>query len=159
VDVEQAGDQPDPTNASPVRFTVTFSEPVSGFDKSSVSLGSGTPSFVLGVTGGPQVYVVEVGVSGAGIVEPTIPAHVAQDAAGNWNASSTSTDAAVVSTVPTLTADKSDYAPGTQVVISGDHWAPNAPVTIMVHRDPQYVDDVVWTTSADDVGRFVDYSL
>ena len=38
----QAGAQADPTNASPVLFTVVFSDPVSGFINTDVGLSSGT---------------------------------------------------------------------------------------------------------------------
>ena len=39
VTIEQASGQSDPTNASPVYFTVTFNEPVTGFETGDVTLG------------------------------------------------------------------------------------------------------------------------
>src|SRR5205823_5955037 len=39
VTVEQAVGQADPTHTSPIHFTATFSEPVTGFTDSDVSLG------------------------------------------------------------------------------------------------------------------------
>ena len=39
VTVEQAATQDDPTNAQPINFTATFTEPVTGFDETDVTLG------------------------------------------------------------------------------------------------------------------------
>ena len=51
----------EPTSTSPITLTVTFDEPVTGFDNGDVSVGGtagGTK--VANVTGGPAVYTVEV---------------------------------------------------------------------------------------------------
>src|SRR5438270_4217513 len=53
VTIDQAVAQADPTNASPINFTVTFSEAVTGFVTGDVTL-SGTAGATTGtVTGGP----------------------------------------------------------------------------------------------------------
>src|SRR2546426_193129 len=87
VTINQAAAQADPTNAAPINFTVVFSEPVSGFTGTGVTLSGtagGTKSVT--VTGGPSTYTVAVsGMSTAGTVIASLAAGVAQDAAGNPN--------------------------------------------------------------------------
>ena len=119
VTINQASGQADPTTASPINFTATFSEPVTGFTGSDVSFtGStagtgGTPTGLnAAVTGGPTVYnVVVTGMATRGNVIASIPAGGAQDAATNTNTASTSTDNTVVwDRVPSTTA--LDLQPG-----------------------------------------------
>ena len=97
VTIDQVAAQADPTNVSPINFTVVFDNPVTGFDASGVVIG-GTytgPSTVV-VTGSGAVYNVAVsGLNGAGTLIATIPADVATDTAGNGNDPSTSTDNSV----------------------------------------------------------------
>src|SRR5467141_2081305 len=97
VTINQAATQADPTNAAPINFTVVFSEPVSGFTGTGVTL-SGTAGGTKTVTlsGGPSTYNVAVsGMTSAGTVIATIAAGAARDAAGNLNTASTSTDNSV----------------------------------------------------------------
>ena len=99
VTINQAAAQADPTTVSPINYTVTFSEPVTGFTGSDVSFIGGTAGGTLSaaVTGGPTVYNVAVtGMTQRGTVVASIPAGVAQDAATNTNTASTSTDNSVV---------------------------------------------------------------
>src|SRR5262249_59157488 len=58
VTINQAAGQADPTNASPINFTVAFSEPVTGFTNSDVSFVSSTVGGTLSatVTAGPTTY-------------------------------------------------------------------------------------------------------
>ncbi len=50
VTINQATGQADPTNASPINFTVVFSEPVSGFPSNDIpSERDGEPGDSLGV--------------------------------------------------------------------------------------------------------------
>ena len=82
------------TNASPVRFLVTFSEPVAGFDAADVTLsGTATGAAVAAVDPGPvdNSYLVTVDVPGAqaGTVVATVPAGRVADTVGNPNAAST----------------------------------------------------------------------
>jgi hypothetical protein len=77
VTINQAVGQGDPTNGSPVVFTVVFSEPVTGFDGTDISFaGSGVGgSLVAGVTGSGPTYTVSVtGMTGFGTVVASIPA-------------------------------------------------------------------------------------
>src|SRR5216117_3921829 len=100
VTIDQAAGQADPTSASPINFTAVFSKPVSGFTGAGVTLsGTAGGTKTATVSGGPSTYNVAVsGMSSAGTVLASIPAGVAQDAAGNTNTASTSTDNSVTFT-------------------------------------------------------------
>jgi cytoskeletal protein RodZ len=97
VTIDQASGQADPASTAPINFTATFSEPVTGFNGSDVSItgtAGGTKTVV--VTGGPTTYNVAVsGMTTAGTVIATIAANGAQDNVGNLNTASTSTDNSV----------------------------------------------------------------
>jgi hypothetical protein len=99
VTVEQSAAQPDPTNAFPVAFTVSFSEPVIGFDESDVSLAGSTAGGSLAAAvaqTGPTTYTVTVtGMTGRGSVA-TVPVGRVADPVGNPNLVSTCADNAVV---------------------------------------------------------------
>ncbi len=99
VTINQAATQADPTNVSPVNFTVTFSEPVTGFTSGDVTVGGSS-----GASGAGQVvaeiapfdgttYNVAVSdMSTNGTVIATVAAGAANDLVGNPNTASTSTD-------------------------------------------------------------------
>lgn len=94
VTINQAAGQADPTSTSPINFTVTFSEPVTGFDASDVTLsGTSTGATVLSVTGGPTTYNVAVTATNSG----TVIANIVNNAATSISnaapsTASTSTD-------------------------------------------------------------------
>jgi hypothetical protein len=95
VTINRAGGQSDPTNASPINFRVAFSEGVTGFTASDISLAGGTAGGTrsASITGGPSIYNVAIsGMTSDGTVVASIGAGAAQDAAGNASAASTSTD-------------------------------------------------------------------
>ena len=93
VTINQASTQSDPTNASPINFTVVFSEPVTGFGSGSVTLSGTAGATTKVVTGSGTTYNVAVsGMTSDGTVIATVPAGGAADAAGNTNTASTSTD-------------------------------------------------------------------
>src|SRR5207244_4307638 len=100
VTINQAAGQADPTNSSPINFTAVFSELVSGFSGAGGTIcGTAGGTKTATVSGGPSTYNVAVsGMSSAGTVIASIPAGVAQDAAGNPNTASTSTDNSVTFT-------------------------------------------------------------
>ncbi len=113
VAVSQAPTQLDPTRALPVNFTVVFSESVTGFTNSDVSLAGSSAnvsSATKTVTGSGTTY--NVAISGfstqGGTVVVSIPAFSAQDAAYNFNQASTSTDNSVIvdNVVPTVTINQ-----------------------------------------------------
>src|SRR5256886_9575627 len=57
VTINQAAGQADPTSTSPINFTAVFSEPVSGFTGTDVTIGGtagGTKTVT--VSGGPNTY-------------------------------------------------------------------------------------------------------
>src|SRR3954452_18375677 len=60
VTVNQAATQTDPTNASPVNFTVVFSESVTGFTGADVSLSGTAGATTAAVTGSGTTYNVAV---------------------------------------------------------------------------------------------------
>jgi FG-GAP-like repeat/Calx-beta domain/Bacterial Ig-like domain len=99
VTINQGANQSDPTNIPSIDFDVKFSEPVTGFDKSDVSLAGSTVggTLTVAVTGSLDTYVVTVtGMTTRGSVIATIPlAGAAQDAVGNQSLPSTSTDNSV----------------------------------------------------------------
>jgi large repetitive protein len=103
VSVEQKSDQADPTSASPVRFTATFSEPVFELLASEVTLSAGTSgaTVVSIVSVSTTVYTIEIaGMTADGSISVSIPAGVADDAAGNSNVASTSVDNVVLFELP-----------------------------------------------------------
>ena len=97
VTINQASGQADPTNGSPINFTVVFSKPVTGFETGDVTLsGTSGGSQLATVSGSGTTYNVAVtGMSGDGTVVASLAAGVAQDAAGNDNEASTSADSVV----------------------------------------------------------------
>ncbi len=108
VTVEQAIGQADPAPTSPVNFTVTFSEPVTGFDAADINFTGTTAGGTLTptVTGSGTTYNVAVsGMTASGNVVASILAAAATDTVGNSSVASTSTDNSVTyNTIPTLSA-------------------------------------------------------
>ena len=108
VTINQATGQADPTSASPINFTVTFNETVTGFTAGDISFAGSTVGGTLTatVTGtGPTYNVAVSGMTGSGSVVVSVPAGAATDAAGNASLASTSTDNSVASvdtTAPTV---------------------------------------------------------
>jgi len=91
VTINQASGQGDPTNGSPIDFTVVFSESVDDFITGDVTVSSGTAT----VSGGGTTYNVAVTGMSQGALTASIDAGKATDAAGNANEASTSTDNSV----------------------------------------------------------------
>ncbi len=85
--VALASSTPNPFNAtkSPMQVTVTFSEPVTNFTASSVSVGNGR---VTGVSGSAAAYTMTVNPTADGPVSVSVAAGVVADAAGNGNTAS-----------------------------------------------------------------------
>jgi hypothetical protein len=95
VTINQGAGQADPTNVSSVKFDVKFSEPVTGFDSTDISLAGSTVGGTLSVdvAGSLDTYTVTVtGMTTSGIVVASIPAGAATDTAGNASLASSSTD-------------------------------------------------------------------
>ncbi|RTQ46264.1 hypothetical protein EJV47_22305 [Hymenobacter gummosus] len=77
-----AGASGSSTSTSPIPFTVTFSEPVTGFVAGDLNVTNGT---VSGFSGSGDTYAFAVTPTAAGPVTVNVPAAVAQDQAGNVN--------------------------------------------------------------------------
>jgi hypothetical protein len=92
VTINYTGDQTKPTTASPINFSVVFSEPVIDFTADAVTLGgTAAGTLVAAVTGSGTTYNVAIsGMTGDGTVIASIAAGVAHDSAGNANLASTS---------------------------------------------------------------------
>jgi hypothetical protein len=125
VTINQASGQADPTNIGTVAFTATFSEPVTGFNSTAVTVGGtagGTRSVTI--TGTGPVYTVTIsGATGNGTITASIGAHTVQDLAGNPNAASTSTDNTVTldtvpPPIPTITAKPASLSNSTTASFS-----------------------------------------
>ena len=123
VTIDQAAGQADPTNTSPIDFTVVFSVPVSDFDTGDVTL-DGTAGATTGeVTGSGTTYNVAVsGMTSWGTVIASIDAGVAHSEAGNPNAASTSTDNTVTydNIAPTVTTDPASAVTPTSATLNGN---------------------------------------
>ena len=107
--VAKAAGQADPANSSPINFTVTFSEDVTGFsDASDVTLSGSAGATTVNITGGPKVYNVAVsGMTGNGAVTVSIPANAAQDLASQPNSPSAgSVTVNYDATAPAVSIDK-----------------------------------------------------
>ena len=108
VSVAKALGQADPTNVSPINFTVTFNENVADFDATDLTIAGSAGATTAVVTGGPQVYNVAVsGMASDGDVTLTFTGS-ASDAAGNANQAPTYGDNTVAydATGPTVSVDK-----------------------------------------------------
>ena len=136
VTIEQADGQDDPTDASPIHFTVIFSEDVSGFDGNDVDLTGSAGATTAVVSGGPAEYEVAVsGMTNDGLVVATVAADAAEDGSGNLSAASTSSD-------NTVTYDTNGTT-GT-IALSDDNGAP----TIVGDRLTVTVEDADLNTDA-----------
>jgi hypothetical protein len=106
VTINQAAGQADPTNSTPINFTVVFTELVTGFTVDDVTLsGTAGGTQVDSVIGSGTTYNVAVSsIVSDGTVIANIPAGAVTDAAGNGNDASTTTDNIITydSTAPSV---------------------------------------------------------
>jgi hypothetical protein len=111
VTVEQKSGQADPTSNSPIEFTATFSEPVTGLTNTDVQFsGSTVGGTLVGVvTGGPTVYNIAVtGMTTDGSIVASLLSGAAQDAASNLSNVSTSVDNTVLWQAPVVDSTPPD---------------------------------------------------
>jgi hypothetical protein len=102
VTINKGASQADPTSASPILFDIVFSEPVTGFINTDVTVaftGTGTPAVSLSGTG-PTYTASVTGMGTDGNVTASIAAGVCTDLSGNANLISTSTDNIVAWVAP-----------------------------------------------------------
>lgn len=105
VTVNQAAGQADPSATSPISFTAVFSEAVTDFTSTDVSVVPATATVV--VSGSGTTYHLAVsGLTSSSSVSVSIAADTVRDSGGAGNTASTSTDNTVVydSTAPTAPA-------------------------------------------------------
>jgi subtilisin-like proprotein convertase family protein len=100
-----------PTNVSPIPFTVNFGEDVSGFLNTEVTAGNGT---VGALSGGPANYTSSVTPTANGAVTLDIAAGVAVDLAGNLSKAATQISRTFDNIGPTVTAIAITSASGVQ---------------------------------------------
>jgi hypothetical protein len=120
VTINQAVTQADPTNGGTVTYTATFSEPVTDFTNTDVTVTGTAFSTVavksVVVSGGPNTYTVTVsGMNQDGTIVATIPAGAAQDTAtpSHPSTASSSTDNTVTrdTTGPDVTIKQATSQP------------------------------------------------
>ena len=99
------------TNTSPIPVTVTFDEPVIGFDISDIQVGNGTAANFD--AGAAPVYTVDITPAGRGTVDVTVDvdAAAAQDAAGNDSTAAAQLSIRYDTDAPTVTVTSTE-APG-----------------------------------------------
>ncbi len=108
VTINQGSSQSDPTSILPVVFDVSFSETVYNFATGDVQVsGTAGGTMTATVSGSGANYTVTVdGATSYGTIIATIPAGVCNDAAGNLNNASTSTDNVITYDEPAPTPAK-----------------------------------------------------
>ncbi|MCW3016576.1 MAG: Fibronectin type domain protein [Solirubrobacterales bacterium] len=168
VTVNQKAGQADPTNTLPILYTVTFSEPVTGFTAADLTRGGTSTGGTPTVTGSGATYEISSGtLTTNGTLTFAIAANRATDLAGNNNTASTSTDNSVTydtaapalsltapangsatsSTTPTLTGAAGnatgDSATVTVRIYVGTGTGGTVAQTILVTRSA-----ATWTTTA-----------
>src|SRR4029077_17795775 len=95
VTINQAAGQADPTKNQPLNFTVIFSQSVTGFSSSGVSLSGSTANVSaanINVSGSGTTYNVALSnVTSEGILQASVLANAATDFENVGNGASTST--------------------------------------------------------------------
>lgn len=95
----------DPFNSATISVTATFSESVTGFALSDISVTNGVAS---SLSGSGTTYTFTVTPSGQGLVTVAVGAGVAQDPTGNINTAATNITRTYDSIVPTITGLSND---------------------------------------------------
>ncbi len=92
------------TSVSPITFTFTFSEPVTGLTAAGIAVTNGTKGTL---TGSGTTYTIPVTPSAQGVVTCQVIAGAATDAAGNGNTASFNASVTYDSIAPTVTVTPS----------------------------------------------------
>ncbi|MFD2720682.1 putative Ig domain-containing protein [Hymenobacter monticola] len=147
-----AGSNGGSTTTSPIPFTVTFSQSVTGFDASDVTVGNGSLS---GFSGSGSTYTFNVTPSANGAVTVNVLANAAVDAnnTSNSSASFSITYAQPVTAAPVVTAP----ANGSLTNNPQPTYAGTAPAnsTVTVYVGPNAgTATAIGTTTADASGNF-----
>ncbi len=105
----------DPTNASPITVTITFSEAVTGFDISDIGVTGGTAGNFN--TTSAAVYTADITPSGDGTVTISVAAGAAQSG-GIGNRAAVPLSVTYDSTAPTLSNADADQITGSEASLS-----------------------------------------
>jgi hypothetical protein len=122
------------TNTSPIRFVVTFSEAVTGFDGGDVAPNIKSFSSLSFTAINATTYAITIVPAGYGFLFFRLPANVATDAAGNGNLAATSYNilfGGSPTAAPVLTAPANNSTVGSTPIYSGQAVA-NSLVTVYV---------------------------
>ncbi|MBX9585577.1 MAG: FG-GAP-like repeat-containing protein [Gemmataceae bacterium] len=122
-------DAPDPTNDAPIPFTVAFSEDVTGFTATDVTVTNGTASNFTAVDA--RTFTVDVTPAGQGAVTVAVPAGAATDAAGNGSTAAAAVARTFDTVAPTATANALTTNDATPT-ITGTVNDPDATITVTV---------------------------
>ncbi|HEY9629647.1 MAG TPA: Ig-like domain-containing protein [Coleofasciculaceae cyanobacterium] len=98
------------TNASPLPFTATFTEDVTGFDASDLTITNGTVSNFVVVNA--RTYTFDVTPTAQGAIAVNVAANKAQDIAGNDNTAATTINRTYDSVAPAIVNVTSTKANG-----------------------------------------------
>src|SRR4029079_9471779 len=98
--VSRSSPATNPTGASPIPVTATFSEPVTGFGSSDVSVANGT---VGTIAGSGTTYTFDVTPTAAGTVTVDVAAGAAVDSATNPSTAATQLSRTYDPSVPSVT--------------------------------------------------------
>ena len=120
-----AGTSGSTSSTTPLSFSVTFSEPVTGFSASGITVTNGTVTngSLSGSGSGPYTFTVTPTTAGTATTV-TIAANAAQDAVGNGNTASSSYSFTYVAPV---TATTWTAGAGTQDWFTAGNWSAGVP--------------------------------
>jgi LPXTG-site transpeptidase (sortase) family protein len=120
VTIDQTVGQNDPTSSNSILFTVVFSENVTGFSTSDVTIsGTASGASVTDISGSGSTYTLTVsGMTATGTVIASIDTGLVTDSAGNSNLASTSTDNSVsyILSATAATKDATEISSSTAVL-------------------------------------------
>lgn len=150
----------DPTNADPIPFTITFSEEVTGFAYTDITIDNGSTSAVS--TSDNTIFNFDVEPTLDGNVTVNLNSGVAKDIAGNDNSASNTYVIKFDSTNPTITITSSEPNPTNTAIdfrvtfselvtgfASGDITVGNGSVTSFVEQTTGLVWDVTVTPTTE----------
>ncbi|MEY4327226.1 MAG: hypothetical protein RIS24_3397, partial [Verrucomicrobiota bacterium] len=147
------------TATGAVTFTFTFSESVSGFDATDITVVGGTKGTFTSLTASTYSLVVQPNASSQGTLEISVPDRAAVSSVGSrgtapgFATQAYNTQPAAVA--PALTIDTSELAVDTTPSLSGTTSLPaGLPVRIQIDTENDGVDDVFYETAAVTTGRW-----
>ncbi len=95
--------QNDPTNTTPITFTATFDQPVTGLDTTDIAIAGTATGATATVTGGPSTYTITIdAMTSDGTIAVTVPAGAATNANTQPNTASNTATVTYDTTAPTI---------------------------------------------------------